>query len=356
MSINRVENLIRKFEAAGMDAALVTGMENMRYLSGFTSVDAVVLVTKAERLLFTDFRYFIQAREQAPDFTLVETTYENINAKIEEALIRNGVKKCGFEENKVTVSEFEIYSKMPVTFVPYASEITALRIIKSAEEIASLQRAQSMADAAYAELLTRIHEGMTELEVVAELNYACARQGSEGPSFDPIVGSGPNGAMCHAVPSNRRLQKGDLVVVDFGCIYNGYHSDMTRTFGVRTVSDELRKIYDITLEAQLKALDALKAGITGRELDAVARDHISAAGYGENFGHSLGHGFGLEIHEAPRASRLGVEKLEAGMTITVEPGIYLEGKGGVRIEDCCVVTEEGKINLVCSPKELQLIS
>lgn len=356
MYLDRVQRLNEKLEAAGLGAALVTGKENIRYLSGFTSDEAVVLVTGKERLLFTDFRYFIQAREQSPDFTLVEITFQNLHAKIEEALARNNVKKCAFEENKVSVAEFGAYEKMPVVFVPFAKEITALRLIKSAEEIAFLQKAQTMADAAYAELLNRVHSGMTELEVVAELNYVCAKQGSEGPSFDPIVGSGPNGAMCHAVPSSRRLQKGDLVVVDFGCMYNGYHSDMTRTFGVGSVSDELRKIYDITLEAQTRALDALKAGITGRELDAVARDYISAMGYGDCFGHGLGHGFGLEIHEAPRASTAGADVLLPGMTVTVEPGIYLEGKGGVRIEDCCVVTEEGKINLVCSPKELQLIS
>lgn len=356
MDTKHVEKLNELLAENGLDAALVTSVENIRYFSGFTSCDAVLLVTKHERLLFTDFRYFIQAREQAPDFTLVEVTFENQNRKIEEALLRNSVKRCAFEQSKVSVAEFEGYKKMPVEFIPFGEKITSLRLIKDAEEIKCLQIAQSMADAAYKEFLTRVHPGMTELECVAELNYACAKQGSEGPSFDPIVGSGPNGAMCHAVPGNRRLQAGDLVVVDFGCIYHGYHSDMTRTFGVVEVSDELRKIYDITLEAQLKALEALKAGVSGKALDAIARDYIESFGYGKDFGHSLGHGFGLEIHEAPRASTTSCDEFVEGMTITVEPGIYLEGKGGVRIEDCCVVTKEGKINLVCSPKELQLIS
>lgn len=352
---NRTDSLREKMAAAGLDAVLISSLENIRYLSGFTSVDALLLITKKEQLLFTDFRYFIQAREQAPDYALVEITYEDLNAKITEALLRNGAKSCGFEENKVTVAEFDGYREMPASFVPFAKEITALRLIKSAEEIACLQKAQSMADAAYATFLTRVHSGMTELEAVAELNYACALNGSEGPSFDPIVGSGPNGAMCHAVPGERRLQKGDLVVVDFGCIYRGYHSDMTRTFGIGEISSELHKIYDITLEAQLKTLDALRAGITGKALDAVARDYIASKGYGENFGHGLGHGFGLEIHEAPRASAASKDTLLDGMTVTVEPGIYLEGKGGVRIEDCCVVRNDGKINLVSSPKELQMI-
>lgn len=356
MILQRLDRLRASFTEAGLDAVLVTSVENIRYLSGFTSADGILLVTQTENLLFTDFRYVIQAKEQAPDFTLCETTYETMDREIEAALVRNACKRCGFEQTNVTVAAYENYRAMPVEFVPFAEQLTALRLIKTADEIASLQKAQQMADQAYAQLLTRIHSGMTERQVVAELNYLCSMLGSEGPSFDPIVGSGPNGAMCHAVPCDRKLQNGDLVVVDFGCIYNGYHSDMTRTFGVGTVDDELRSIYDIVLEAQLRTLDAVKTGITGKELDAVARDYITAKGYGDCFGHGLGHGFGLEIHEAPRAARTSNQVFAPGMTITVEPGIYLEGKGGVRIEDCCVVTEEGKINLVSSPKELVLIS
>ena len=356
MILQRLDRLRAALTKAGLDAVLITSVENIRYISGFTSADGVLLVTKQENLLFTDFRYFIQAREQAPDFTLCEVTYASMNGEIEAALVRNECKSCGFEQSNVTVAAFDEYKKMPVEFVPFASELTELRLIKTADEIESLQRAQKIADEAYAKLLTRVHSGMTERQVVAELNYLCSMLGSEGPSFDPIVGSGPNGAMCHAVPCDRKLQNGDLVVVDFGCIYNGYHSDMTRTFGVGNVNDELRCIYDIVLEAQLRALDAVKSGITGKELDAVARDYITEKGYGDCFGHGLGHGFGLEIHEAPRASVAGTQLLQAGMTVTIEPGIYLEGKGGVRIEDCVVITEEGKINLVASPKELVLIS
>jgi len=356
MVLQRLERLRVALAKADLDAVLVTSVENIRYLSGFTSSDGVLLITEKESLLFTDFRYVIQAKEQAPHFALCETTYETMDAEIEAALARNDCKRCGFEQTNVTVAAFESYRKMPVEFVPYAAELTELRLIKTADEIESLRKAQQIADAAYAKLLTRVHSGMTERQVVAELNYLCSNLGSEGPSFDPIVGSGPNGAMCHAVPCDRKLQNGDLVVVDFGCIYNGYHSDMTRTFGVGSVDDELRRIYDIVLKAQLLALDAVKAGITGMELDAAARDYIETCGYGEAFGHGLGHGFGLEIHEAPRASKKSDQVLLPGMTVTIEPGIYLEGKGGVRIEDCCVVTEDGKINLVSSPKELVLIS
>ena len=354
--LSRVDRLRQAMEKAGLEAALVTSRENMRYLSGFTSADAVVVVTMRDCLLFTDFRYTIQAKEQSPDCTLVEITYANLKEKVRDALVQSGAKRCGFEQTHMNVADYEEYREMPVALVPFASEITSLRLIKTAEEIENLRTAQQMADKAYAALLERVHPGMTEREVVAELNYLCEKAGSEGPSFDPIVGSGPNGAMCHAVPGERRLQKGDLVVVDFGCMYNGYHSDMTRTFGVEEADDISRRVYDIVLEAQLRTLDALKAGMTGGELDAVARDYIASQGYGDCFGHGLGHGFGLEIHEAPRAGKNSADMLLAGTTITVEPGIYIEGKCGVRIEDCCIVTEDGKINLVSSPKELQMIS
>lgn len=352
----RVERLRAAAAEAGLDAVLLTSGVNIRYVSGFTSSDAVTLVTERECILFTDFRYTIQAKEQSPDFALCEIRPETLRDRIQEALARNRCRRCGFEQRHMTVAEFQEYRAMPVEFVPFSDEIARLRRIKTPEEIESLRKAQSIADAAYEKLLQTIHSGMTERQVVAELNYISGILGSEGPSFDPIVGSGPNGAMCHAVPGERRLQRGDLVVVDFGCTIDGYHSDMTRTFGVIEVDDAARRVYDIVLEAQQRALAAVKAGIGGREVDAVARDYIASQGYGEHFGHGLGHGFGLEIHEAPRAAMTSHDILEPGMTITIEPGIYLEGNYGVRIEDCCVVTKNGKINLVGSPKELLMIS
>jgi Xaa-Pro aminopeptidase len=225
-------------------------------------------------------------------------------------------------------------------------------VYKSASEVESLQKAQRIADKSFLEWLGRICAGMTEKETVAELNYVCAKNGSEAPSFDPIVAAGPNGAMPHAVPGERKLQKGDLVTVDFGCMIDGYHSDMTRTFAIGSIDDQSREIYEIVKTAQQMALDALKNGIHGKVLDAVARDYITQKGYGAQFGHGLGHGFGLEIHETPYARMFSVDTLMSGMTITIEPGIYVEGKCGVRIEDCCVVTDDGCINLVGVTKEL----
>ena len=348
----RLNQLRKLMEQAKMDGVLVTGLTAIRYYSGFTSDEAALVITEKTAALITDFRYTIQAREQSPDFQVVEWGKVSLLAQADKLFAADGCKRVGFENESMTVATFEKLKSFSYEWVPFSEKLSKPRLIKTAEEIACLQRAQNMADEGFKTLLTRIGSGMTEKEVAAELDYIHAKIGSECPSFDTIVGSGPNGAMCHAVPGERRLQKGDLVVLDFGCVYNGYHSDMTRTFAVGEVDDFSKRIYDIVRTAQQKALDALKAGITGKELDAIARDYIASKGYGECFGHSLGHGFGLLIHESPFASTKSQWTLEPGMTITVEPGIYIEGKLGVRIEDCCVVTEEGYIDLVGSTKEL----
>ena len=352
----RMINLRARMRQGGLDAALLTSGVSIRYYSGFTSVDGTVLVTQKGVYLVTDFRYTIQAKAETAGRALVfEEPYAAQLARVRGLLEQDGCKRCGYEQDSLTVGAFRQYEPFPVEWVPFGAEIARGRLYKSEGEIASLQAAQRIADASYLEWLGRIGPGMTELEAAAELNYVCAKNGSEGASFDPIVAGGPNAAMCHAVPGGRRLQRGDLVVADFGCIKDGYHSDMTRTFGIGSVDDECRRIYDIVLGAQLRALDALKGGVSGKALDAVAREHIASFGYGDAFGHGLGHGFGLEIHEPPRAAATSVDTLEPGMTITVEPGIYVEGKCGVRIEDCCVVTETGHINLVSSAKDLLLI-
>lgn len=339
-----------------LDGVLITSGVNIRYLSGFTSSDGFVLVTETALILFTDFRYLIQAKEQLFEgFSLTEITAANQYDLLGETLRAGGVKTLGFEENSMTYAVHADVAPHAEAMTPFSGEIDKLRLIKTPAEVASLQKAQAIAEAAYAELLKRVKPGMTEREAAAELLYLCGRLGSEGPSFEPIIGSGPNGAMCHAVISDRKLQNGDFVVVDFGCIVDGYCSDMTRTFGIGKLDAELLKIYDIVLEAQARALNGLAAGISCKELDALARDYIAGQGYGEHFGHSLGHGFGLEVHEAPTASFRSEETLQSGMTVTIEPGIYLEGKGGVRIEDCCVVTETGHINLVSAPKDLVII-
>lgn len=354
--LHRIKGIREKILQAGLDAAFISSLENIRYLSGFTSVDAKVLITAEECLLFTDFRYTIQAKEQTQgNYEVIEVPRNGLLNALSAALTRNGCRKTGFEQDAMTVSEFKSMQELPTAFEPFDEMLSALRVIKSDAEICSLQAAQNIADRAFAALLPKLHTGMTEREAAAELGYLCSMYGSEQPAFDTIVGSGPNGAMCHAEPGDRKFENGDMIVFDFGCTVNGYRSDMTRTVAMGEPCEKMRSVYAIVLEAQRKALDALKAGITGRELDAIARDHIAEAGFGDCFGHGLGHGFGLQIHEMPTASAAGNAPFAPGMTITVEPGIYIEGLGGVRIEDCCVVTQDGKINLVSSPKELLIL-
>ena len=353
---DRLRRLRAAMERKGLDAVLLNSLTAIRYLSDFTSDECFVVVTKRRSVLVTDFRYTIQAREQSGDrFEIVEAAGSKQLETVNGVLRDEGAKTVGFEEDCVSFARYREYETFGCELVPFVGELNDLRLIKTADEIASLQKAQALADRSFTELLQVIHAGMSEKRVAAELEYIGAKLGSEGPSFDTIVGSGPNGAMCHAVPGERKLQKGDLVVLDYGCLYNGYHSDMTRTFAVGEPDDFSKKIYDIVRTAQQKALDALRPGITGKQLDAIARDYIKEQGYGDCFGHSLGHGFGLLIHEAPRAAATCETVFCEGMTITVEPGIYIEGRLGVRIEDCCVLTKDGHLNLCASTKEMQRI-
>ena len=349
----RIEALRKSLSAASLDAALITSRENIRYYSGFTSSDGIFLVTHKNAYLVTDFRYTIQANAQTKGACeVVEAGFADQLNRIRGFLAADGCKRAGFEDGAMTVADFRGYQEMPIEWVAFGGEISLPRLHKSAEEIESLQAAQSIADKSFHEWLGRIGAGMSELEATAELNYVCSKNGSEAPSFDPIIAAGPNGAMPHAVPGTRKFQTGDLVTADFGCMVNGYHSDMTRTFAIGSIDALSKEIYEIVKTAQQMALDKLKSGISGHALDAVARDYITQKGYGKQFGHGLGHGVGLEIHEPPRASFTSEDTLTSGMTITVEPGIYVEGKCGVRIEDCCVVTDEGYLNLASVTKEL----
>ncbi|MBO4562092.1 MAG: aminopeptidase P family protein [Clostridia bacterium] len=356
MLVERCEKLMKVLREAGLDGALITSGTNIRYFSNFTSDEAVLIVTENRRVLLTDFRYTIQAKEQCgTEIEVKETSRAIATDEIAAVLNEVGAKKCAFEDGYLTVRAFNSYKELPVELVPMTPEIDRCRLVKNEYEIECMAKAQSIADEAFAELLTVIHAGMTEKEVANELDHLLRRHGAEENSFDTIVGSGPNGALCHALPGPRKLQEGDLVVIDFGAKYNGYCSDMTRTIAIGEPSDELKKIYDIVRRAQQAALDALRPNMSAQELDAIARDVITAEGYGPCFGHSLGHGFGLDIHEAPYASTRSKDTLVPGSTITVEPGIYVEGLGGVRIEDDCVLTEDGYLDLAHTAKDLIIL-
>ena len=353
--IQRCEKLMKVLNEKGVDGAMITSRTNIRYFSGFTSDEAVVLINKDRRVLLTDFRYTIQAKEQSPDFEIVETSRAIATDEISAVLREMGVEKCAFEDGYLTVRAFNSYKDLPVELMPMTPDIDRIRLVKDAQEVEYLKKAQSIADEAFAELITVIHAGMTEKEVANELDHLLRKHGADENSFDTIVGSGPNGALCHATPGPRKLREGDLVVIDFGCKYMGYCSDMTRTVAVGEPCDELKKIYNIVRRAQKAALDALTPNMNAKELDKIARDVITEEGYGPTFGHSLGHGFGLDIHESPYASTRSNDILLPGSTITVEPGIYVEGLGGVRIEDDCVLTEDGYIDLAHTGKDLIII-
>lgn len=353
----RCKNLLASMQEQGLDAFLIASSENCRYFSGFTAgEDATLLIAEGECILFTDFRYTIQANLQCGGaFRVAEVPRGREIEYLNDALSTLRCRRIGFEDDRIRYSTYQKWSALHAELKPASNLVRRLRIVKDADEIAAIQRAQNVSDKAFAQFLHELKPGMTEKEAALELEYLLKKNGADSLSFDIIVGSGENGALCHAVPGGRRLVQGDLIVFDFGSRVDGYCSDMTRTVALGEPCGELRKIYNIVLEAQLRALEWVRPGVPLKKLDAVARDYIAAAGYGECFGHGLGHGFGLEIHEAPTANPNSDETLEAGMTITVEPGVYIEGMGGVRIEDCCVVTEAGRLNLVSTAKDLLVL-
>jgi Xaa-Pro aminopeptidase len=275
---------------------------------------------------------------------------------VEEVIREEGLKKIGFEDAYMTVQEHQRYSKaLSCELIPAADLLWQLRAVKTEAEVELMESAQRIAERALEEILNEIRPGVAEREIAARIQYLMLHYGAENMSFDPIVVSGPNTSLPHGVPGDRLICEGDFVTMDFGCIYHGYCSDMTRTVAVGRATDEMREIYDTVLAAQLAGIAAAKAGVTGKAVDGAARAVIEAAGYGEYFGHSFGHGVGVEIHESPNASPMNEQPLPAGAVISAEPGIYLPGKMGVRIEDVIVLTEDGCRNLTRAPKELLIL-
>lgn len=354
----RCKKLLEAGNRSAFDAMLITSPVNMRYFSGFTGDSGCLLITKQRRILFTDFRYTIQAKEQTGGLFEIrdfKASSLSLRQQVSEELEKEGCRYCGYEDATMTVAEFSEYSKIKCTLGAASAVIAEIRSIKSQDEIDLICKAQAIAEKSFKQVIEMMAPGMQERDIAIELDYLMKKNGADEPSFDTIIASGPNGACCHAIPSERKLQKGDLVVMDFGAKYHGYCSDMTRTVAIGEPCDELKKIYRIVKEAQILTLRAVRPGITGQKLDAIARDCIKAKGYGDCFGHGLGHGFGLEVHEAPYANKVCTTEFVPGMTITVEPGIYVEGLGGVRIEDCVIVTENGHFNPVTITKDLIII-
>lgn len=350
--MGKITKLRGLLEEKGLDAILVTNPINRKYISGFTGTAGVAIVSKDATRFITDFRYIEQATEQAEHFTIIEHK-SAIESEIKNQLTALNIKSLGFEKDDVTYASFQRYEKtLEVNLVPVSGLIEKIRLIKSPEELRILKRAGEIADAAYEHIQAYIKPGVREIEIANELEFFMRKQGATSSSFDMIVASGYRSALPHGVASEKEIQSGELVTMDYGALYNGYCSDITRTVAVGQISDELKNIYDTVLEAQLRGVKGIKPGMTGKEADALTRDYITEKGYGEYFGHSTGHGLGLEVHEEPRLSHLSESILEPGMVVTVEPGIYIPSVGGCRIEDDIVITETGNKRLTNATKEL----
>ena len=338
-----------------VESVLITSDINRRYFTGMKSSAGTVLAFRNKAYLLIDFRYIEKARETVKTAEVIET--KELYKEISALLRQEGVKNLAIEAMDVTVSRLNVMKKhlKCVDIIEtdvLSNSINKLRMIKDEEEMEYIRKAQEIAESAFDDILGFIKEGVTEREIALELDRLMLEKGAEGISFDTIALAGENTSMPHGVPSDKKVKKGDFVLMDFGAVYNGYHSDMTRTVCVGTPDEEMEKIYNIVLAAQEKAIAAAKAGISGKELDGIARRHICDAGYGEYFGHSLGHGVGLEIHEQPNAAPSYEKNLEKGTVVTIEPGIYIAGKFGVRIEDFVILTENGCINLTKSAKNI----
>ena len=354
--MNRFDAIAAALPQYGLDGILLTGAANRFYATGFAADEegGSALVTTKGNFFFTDSRYIeaAEAHIENAAIGLVDAQKRYI-AWINEALGLTGAQVIGIEEEQMTVADYRIYAEKLNCELKGADELMLqLRQCKDAQEIACMVQAQRIAEEAFTQLLPEIRPGVTERQLAARLQYLAITAGAEKMSFDTIVASGPNGSMPHAVPSDRAVQEGDFITFDFGCVYKGYCSDMTRTVAVGQVTEEMERVYAIVKEAQQAGLDAARAGKPGREVDAAARDIITAAGYGEYFGHSLGHSLGLEVHESPNATPANEKPLPRHAVISVEPGIYLPGRFGVRIEDVVVLEETGCRNLMELSKDL----
>lgn len=355
--MKNIEKYQRLLETGEVDALLLTSVYNRLYAAQYRVAEGVAVVTREGAYYFTDSRYIEAAEKNLKGFT-VRMTHPGSSEieRINEVIGEHTIKKLGFEENDMTYGDYLRYNEaLHAVLVPMQAKIDAFRATKEPWEIELMRKAQAITDQTFSELCKIIQAGMTEKELEAELLYRLYKHGAEGPSFDPIVVSGPNTSLPHGVPGERKLEFGDFITMDFGCIYGGYCSDMTRTVALGFVSEEMDKVYKTVLKAQLAGIAATKAGVAGRDIDGTARKVIADAGYGDYFGHGYGHSLGILIHEAPNANTRNDQPMPAGAVVSAEPGIYLPGKFGVRIEDVTVITETGCEVLTKSPKNLIIL-
>lgn len=359
-TVGRLAGLRGKLAEKGIDALLVSHPHNRRYLSGFTGSAGYLLISAEEAVIATDFRYFEQAAEQASGFRLYPITQSPAETWLPGLLAGLGGKRAGVEAEHLPYAVYKRLAKV-VASIPQGERprlaattglVEGLRAVKEPEEIAAIQAAVDLGDAAFGHLSERLEPGWTEREAAWEIEKYMREHGGEAVSFETIVAGGAWGAMPHAFPRDRKLQVGEAIVVDLGVRREGYCSDLTRTLVLGEPDDQFRRLYDIVLGAQLAALELIEAGMTGEQAHLLAHRVIAEAGYGEEFGHGLGHGVGLEVHEAPRLGRDSSDTLTDGMVMTIEPGIYVKGWGGVRIEDLTVM-ENGRLRVLTHAPKIE---
>lgn len=356
--MSRFQKVADQLEAYGLDAMMVTSEPNRLYVTQFHSTAGVAVVTREKSYFITDSRYIEAAGKHISGAELRQNTARtSVTVLVNEILKAHGVKKLGFEDAYATVAEYDRWKKTLSCeeLVPAAKLITDLRVVKDQDEIECMVAAQRIAEKALQDVFSFIKPGVTEKEISAYLQYRMLCHGAQKMSFEPIVVSGVNSSMPHGVPSDKKVEEGDFVTMDFGCVYGGYCSDMTRTVAVGYATEEMEKVYYTVLEAQKAGIAAARAGVTGRAVHEAAAKVIEDAGYGEYFGHGFGHSLGVEIHEDPRAAVANDKPLPAGAVISAEPGIYLPGKFGVRIEDVIIVREDGCTDIMEAPHELIVI-
>ena len=353
--MTRIEKLQAELSKRDLDAVVLFSESNVRYAGQFAFTDGAVAVARDRALLLTDSRYIEAAQAEARDVEVrLADAKHPLTAQLRDFL--SGCKRIAAEEQRLPYADWKrLEEKLETALLPGDEVLSALRAVKDPEEIAALTAAQRIAEQTLEEVLPFLRPGVKERDIAAELTYRMMRLGGEGNSFDPITITGANTSKPHGVPGEAVVRPGDFVTMDFGTLVGGYHSDMTRTVAVGYATDEMRRVYDTVLRAQLAGIERMRAGTTGAEVHQAADELITAAGYGGFFGHGFGHSVGLEIHEGPSASPRNTQPLPDGAVVTAEPGIYLPGAFGVRIEDMIHVTAAGPVNLTAAPKELMIL-
>ncbi|MGQ9523878.1 MAG: M24 family metallopeptidase [Armatimonadota bacterium] len=353
MTRARLAKLREAMSSNGIDALLVTGIQNLRYITGFTGSAGAALVTQHDALFFADPRYTAQAAVECPDFEIVPVLDGFVSA-IAGLVKDKGWPAIGFEKHHVRFATYEeLRDAMPnVSLVATSGLVEDLRLLKDEHEITAIRRAAEVADAAFAHALKVLRPGITERELALEIEWHMRKLGAAREGFPSIVASGTRTALPHASPTDKPIQKGDFVTMDFGAYMDGYNSDITRTVCMGPADPKQREVYEIVRQAQQLGVEAIRPGVKGQDVDKAAREFIANHGYGPNFGHGLGHGLGLEVHDVGALNKTSNLEIRAGMVFTVEPGIYVEGWGGVRIEDDVLVTETGAGRLTSSTRDL----